>query len=141
MPSDMQLHSIKLKCKLEYKSHCMYDMIHRDHVISAITCLKEHNSHYADIELNEHWYNDIAAKELSVQIDENDSHNTMTEDDIFDQPLQNENTSTDKLNTKDNQQLCTKQIESTNVESMSTESDDEDMELVECRLQSTAGKN
>ena len=55
----------------------------------------------------------------------------MTEDDIFNQPLQKENTSTDKLNTKDNQQLCTKQIESTNVESMSTESDDEDTELVE----------
>ena len=82
-------------------------------------------------QLNEHWYNDIAAKEPSVQIDENDSCITMTEDDIFDQPLQKENTSTDKLNTKDNQQLCTKQIESTNVESMSTESDDEDMELVE----------
>ena len=93
MPSDLQLHPIKLKCKLEYKSHYMYDMIHRDHVISAITWLKEHNSHYADIELNEHWYNDIAAKELSVQIDENDSHITMTEDDIFDQPLQKENTS------------------------------------------------
>ena len=54
----------------------------------------------------------------------------MTEDDILDQPLQKENTSTDKLNTEDNQQLCTKQIESTNVESMNTESDDKDMELV-----------
>ena len=84
MPSDLQLHPIKLKHKLEYKSHYMYDMIHRDHVISAITWLKEHNSHYADIQLNEHWYNDIAAKELSVQTDENDSHITMTEDDIFD---------------------------------------------------------
>ena len=72
MPSEMQLHPMKLKCKLEYKSHYMYDMIHRDHVVSAITWLKEHNSHYADIKLNEHWYNDIAAKELSVQIDEND---------------------------------------------------------------------
>ena len=115
MPSNLQLHPIKLKCKLEYKSHYMYDMIHRDHVISAITWLKEHNSHYADIQLNEHWYNDIAAKEQSVQIDENDSHITMTDDDIFDQPLQKENTSTDKLNTKDNEQLCTKQRESTNV--------------------------
>ena len=54
MPSDLQLHPVKLKCKLEYKSHYMYDMIHRDHVISAITWLKEHNSHYADIKLNEH---------------------------------------------------------------------------------------
>ena len=131
MPGDLQLHPIKPKCKLECKSHYMYDMIHRDCVISAITCLKEHNFHYAHIELNEHWYNEIAAKELSVQIDENDSHITMTENDIFDQPLQKENTNTDKLNTKDNQQLHTKQIESTNVESTSTGSDDEDMELVE----------
>ena len=82
----------------------MYDMIHRVHIISAITWLKEHNSHYADIQFNEHWYNDIAAKELSVQIDENNSCITMTDDDIFAQPLQKENTSTDKLNTKGNEQ-------------------------------------
>ena len=43
MPSDFQLHPVKLNCKLEYKSHYMYDMIHRDHVISAIIWLKEHN--------------------------------------------------------------------------------------------------
>ena len=131
MPSDLQLLPIKLKCKLEYKKHYMYDMIHRDHVISAITRLKEHNSHYADIELNEHWYNEITAKELSVQFDENDNHITMSEDDVPDQPLQKENTGTDKLNTEDNQQLCTEQIDSTNVESMSTESDGEYSELVE----------
>ena len=41
MPSELQLHPMKLKCKLEYKSHYMYDMIHSDHVISAITWLKE----------------------------------------------------------------------------------------------------
>ena len=40
MPSELQLHPVKLKCKLEYKSHYMYDMICRDHVISAITWLK-----------------------------------------------------------------------------------------------------
>ena len=43
MPSELQLHPVKLKCKLEYKSHYMYDMIHSDHVICAITWLKEHN--------------------------------------------------------------------------------------------------
>ena len=58
----------------------MCDRIHRDHVISPITWLKEHNSHYADIKCNEHWYNDITAKELSAQIDENDNHITFTED-------------------------------------------------------------
>ena len=65
MPSELQLHPVKLKCKLEYKSHYMYDTIHRDHVISAITWLKQHNSHYRDITLNEHWYSDIASRQLS----------------------------------------------------------------------------
>ena len=50
MPSELQLHPVKLKCKLEYKSHYMCDMISRDHVISAITWLKQHNSHYRDTE-------------------------------------------------------------------------------------------
>ena len=87
MPSELQLHPMKLKHKLEYKSHYMYDIIHRDCVISTMTWLKEHNSHYADIKLNEHWYNDTAAKELSVHIDENDNHITVTEDKVLHQPL------------------------------------------------------
>ena len=130
MPSELQLLPVKLKCKLEYKSHYIYDMIHRDHVISTITWLKEHNSHYTGINLNEHWYNDIAAKEQSIQIDENDNHITVTEDAVLDQPLQKENTNKDKLNKEDNQQLFTKQI-STNVETIDNESGDEDTELVE----------
>ena len=77
MPSYLQLHPVKLKCKLEYKSHYMYDMIHRDHVISAITWLKEHNSHYREIKLNEHWYSDIALIEFSVQLDESGNCTTI----------------------------------------------------------------
>ena len=131
MPSELQLHPMKLKHKLEYKSHYMYDMISRDHVISAITRLKEHNSYYADIKLNEDWYNDISGKELSVQIDENDNHITVTDDAVLDQTLQKENTSKEKLNKEENQQLFTKQIESTHEKTMNTGSDDEDTELVE----------
>ena len=37
--------------------------------------------------LNEHWYNDIAAKELSVQLDENDNCITVTEDAALHQSL------------------------------------------------------
>ena len=131
MPTELQLHPMKLICKLKYKSHYMYDMICRDHVISATTWFKEHNSHYADIKLNEHWYNDIAAKELSVQIDENGNCIIVTEDAVLDQPLQKENMSKDKLNKEENQQLCTKQVESINVETIDTDSDDKDTELVE----------
>ena len=63
----------------------MYDMIQRDRFISAITWLKEHNSHYAGIKLNEHWYSDIASRELSVQCDESDNHITVTEDAVLNQ--------------------------------------------------------
>ena len=45
--------------------------------------------------------------------------------------MQNENASKDKLNKEDNQQLFTRQIESTNVETIDTGSDDEDTELAE----------
>ena len=131
MPSELQLHPVKLKCELEYRCHYMYDMICRDCVISSITWLKEHNTHYTDIKLNEHRYNVIAAKELPVQIDENDNCITVTEDAILHQALQKENTSKDKVNKEDNQHLLTKQIESTNVDTIDIESDDEDTELVE----------
>ena len=103
MPSELLLHPVKLKCKLEYKSHYMYGMIHRDHVISPITWLKEHNSHCSDIKLNEHWYSDIASTELSVQLDESDKHITMNKDVVLNQSLKNENISKEKLNTDDNQ--------------------------------------
>ena len=134
----------------------MYDMIHRDHVISAITWLNEHNSHDADIKLNEHWYNDIAAKEMSIQLDKiiiisqllvhwyNDIAAkemsiqldkiiiiSVTEDAVLHQPLQMENTNKDKLNKEDNQQLCTKHTESINIETIDTECDGKDTELLE----------
>ena len=57
--------------------------------------------------------------------------------------MQKENTSKNKLNKGDNQQLFTKQIESTHEKTPDTESDDEDTELVEdqaavnCRQQLT----
>ena len=55
----------------------------------------------------------------------------MTDDDIFDQPLQQKHISTDKLNIKNYEQLFTKHRDSANMESMSTDSDNEGMELVE----------
>ena len=130
MPSELQLYPVKLKCKLEYKSHHMYDMIHKDHVISAVTWLKEHISHYTDIKLNEHWYSDIASRELSVQCDESYNCITINEDAVLNQSLKNGNISKEKLNTDDNQQICTTQIESTNVDTIDTESE-EDTELAE----------
>ena len=95
MPSELQLHPVKLKCKLEYKSHYMYDTTCRDHVFSAITWLKPHNSHYRDITLNELWYSDIASRQLSVQLDESDNHITVNENAVLNQSLKNDKISRD----------------------------------------------
>ena len=133
MPSELQLHPVKLKCMLQYKSHYMYDMIHRDHFISVITWLKQNNSHYTDIKLNEHWYSDIASRELSVQLDESDNCISVNEDSVLNRSLKNENISKEKWNKDDNQPLCTTQIESTNVDTTDTESD-EDTELAEDQI-------
>ena len=67
---------------------------------------------------------------MSVQLGESDNCITVNEDAVLKQSLENENTSKEKLNKDDNQQLCTRQIESTNVDTIDTESD-EDTELAE----------
>ena len=105
-------------------------MICRDHVISAITWLKEHYSHYRDIKLNEHWYSDIALRDFSFQLDESDNCITINEDAVHNQSLNSADISKEKWNRDNNQQLCTAQIESTNVDNIDTESD-EDSELAE----------
>ena len=80
--------------------------------------------------LNKHWYSDIASRQLSVQLDECDNHNTVNDNAVLNQSLKNDNISTETPNKDDNQELCTTQIESTNVDTTDTESD-EDTELAE----------
>ena len=131
MPSDLQLHPVKLKHKLEYKTHYMYDMICRDHVMSAITWLKEHNSHYENIKLNEHWYSDIAAGDFSLKLDESDNHITMNED-IAQKQSQNMTDISKVTQQTDNMQLpCTTDITSTNVENINTQNNEDTEEAEE----------
>ena len=124
MPSDLQLHPVKLKRKLEYKSHYMYDMICRDHVMSAITWLKAHNFHYENITLNEHWYSDIAAGELSLQLDESDNSTTINEDIAHKQSQNMTDISKVRQNTDNTQVPYTTEITSTNVENIDTQNED-----------------
>ena len=108
-------------------------MIHREHVMSAITGLKAHNSHYKDIKLNEHWYSDIAAGELSLQLDESDNCITKNEDIVHKQSLNMTDMSKETQNTDNTQVPYTTQIASTNVENIDTEND-EDTEQAEERI-------
>ena len=90
MPSELQLHPVKLNHKLEYKSHYVYDMICKDHVMSAITWLKQHNMHYRDIKLNEQWCSDITSTQLSLQFNDSDNHITVNEDVVLNKSLKND---------------------------------------------------
>ena len=98
MPHQLLLHPLKLKHKLEYKSHYMYDVIHRDKVISAIMWLKEHNYHYANIKLNEEWYNSDIAADLSVLLDDDTSCSPVTKDTSNVRMLRDGNHCTNSLN-------------------------------------------
>ena len=118
MPSELQLHPVKLKHKLEYKTHHTYDMIHRDHVMSAITWLKAHNSHYENIKVNEHWYSDIAAGELSLQCDESDNCITINEDIAHKQSQNMTDVSKVTENTDNTQVPYTTEITSTHEENI-----------------------
>ena len=74
MPNELQLHPLKLRCKFEYESHYMYHMIRKDIVIEAITWLKQHNPHYADIIPNDDWYSSITNSELATLVHEDAVH-------------------------------------------------------------------
>ena len=100
-------------------------MICRDHVISAITWLKQHNAHYRDITLNKHWYSDIMSRQLSLQLDESDNPITVNEDAVLNQSLKIDKINKETPNKDDNQELCTTQIESTNADTIDSEIDED----------------
>ena len=66
----LQLCPLKLKRKLEYKSHYMYDIVQKDKVIGALTWLKQHNNYYNDIPINRNWYSMIDDTDIpSIMLD------------------------------------------------------------------------
>ena len=64
LPHQLQLCPIKLKRKLEYKSHYMYDVVQKDKVIGALTWLKQHNNYYNDIPINRNWYSMVQDNDI-----------------------------------------------------------------------------
>ena len=133
MPNELQLHPVKLKCKLESKTCYMDDMINRDHFMSSITWLKAHNSHCENNKLNEHWYSDIAAGEFSLQLDESDNHVTINEDIAHKQSQNITDMRKVTQNTDNTQVPYTTEITSTNVENIDTQND-EDTEEAEKQI-------
>ena len=109
----------------------MYDIICRDHVMSAITWLKEHNSHYENIKLNEQWYSAIAAGDFSLQLDESDNCITMNEDVAHNQSQNMTDISKVTQQTDNMQVPYTTEITSTNAENINTQTDEDTEEAEE----------
>ena len=108
MPSELQLHPLKLKHKLEYKNHYMYHVIQKDRVIGAITWLRQHNSHYADIIPNNEWNSIITNSELATLVHEDAVHQDRNElavtnmrTQIHDPDLDNEENTHEQQSTDD----------------------------------------
>ena len=75
LPSDTELIPMKLKRKLSYKGHYMYNYIRPDKVLAALAWLKANNPLYTDVEVNDDWLNNSIGNnaELCTSLTENSS--------------------------------------------------------------------
>ena len=69
LPSETELVPLKLKRKLSYKGHYMYDFVRPDKVISALNWLKNNNPLYHDIPINDNWVQDSLANNCDLFTD------------------------------------------------------------------------
>ena len=60
LPSQTNLIPLKLKRKLRFKGHYMYDNVCPEKVLNALLWLKNNNCLYSDVEINLHWSDDSA---------------------------------------------------------------------------------
>ena len=95
MPNQLQLHPLKLKRRLEYKSHYMYDMLRKDKVVGAIMWLKDNNKHYTSIPIDTSWLESESENEISVLPNDSDDTDTALPNDPCDSDLGNNRTVTD----------------------------------------------
>jgi len=66
LPSQIHTIPMKLKRKLCYKGHYMYDYIQPAKVLGALQWLKSNNPLYYDIELNENWLSDAVEDDAEL---------------------------------------------------------------------------
>ena len=103
LPSESELVPFKLKRKLSYKGHYMYDYVHPDKVMSALRWLKANNPLYKDVTINEDWVNDslTTGSELFTGLTEPteesmDTDNTCTEESMDTKNMEESNTCTEE---------------------------------------------
>ena len=55
LPSQSELIPLKLKRKLSYKDHYLYDYVTPERLLNALRYLKSNNRYYKDITINDNW--------------------------------------------------------------------------------------
>ena len=81
LPSQSELVPLKLKRKVAYKGHYMYDYIRPQKLLDALRFLKANNPLYADIDVNQQWLEEAMAndEELCQYLVEQDDEQMDTE--------------------------------------------------------------
>ena len=81
LPSQSELVPMKLKRKVAYRGHYMYDYIRPQKILDALSYLKANNPLYADIDINEQWVEEAMANddELCQYLVEQDDDSMETE--------------------------------------------------------------
>ena len=66
LPSQSELIAVKLKRKLAYRGHYMYDFVSPGRVMNALVWLKSNNPLYANIEINDNWLQESLANDADL---------------------------------------------------------------------------
>lgn len=66
LPSQAQMVPMKLKRRLSYKGHYMYEYIRPAKVLAALEWLKNNNPLYRDVEINKRWIDDAAVDDSDL---------------------------------------------------------------------------
>ena len=80
LPSQSELIPLKLKRKLAYKRHYMYDYLTSEKILNALRWLKLHNPLYANVEINEQWL-------LDAENDDQDLYNGLINNTDSESPI------------------------------------------------------
>ena len=66
LPTESELIALKLKRKLKYKGHYMYDYVSPEKHINALRWLKANNHLYANVEINLNWVDQALANDCDL---------------------------------------------------------------------------
>ena len=63
LPSQTEIVPLKLKRKVAYRGHYMYDYVTPQNLLDALNFLKSNNPLYCDIEINDQWFEEAIAND------------------------------------------------------------------------------